>query len=371
MSVKLDPSTGLWEIDGKVTDPNTGKRHHFHKRGFKLRREAEAAYFKEMQLFKIRVDERMVSEENFSVLADGYVEDSKTRVRTHTVDNRLQVIRQWILPKFGNMRISDAVDPSTLHEWRQEIADLKFSPDRKSFIIRIMREIVLHGKRTGRIPAQVFGNAEKELEPYKNDSGYVKRVKRALTKPEYRAFMNTFDANDRYRILFQVFFYLGCRSGELMGLQWKDVDFKRSTVHIHQQIQYSKDGKRWHIQPTKTKAGDRFMKLSQKIRSELERLYEGFYEGPESFVFFGRHMSKNAIVFQLDRHCEMAGIGHLAPHEIRHTCASWLVASTRDMSDLIVVQRWLGHSSVKETLDTYSHYLKADDMCVSDALSDV
>ena len=71
MSVKLDPSTGLWEIDGKVTDPNTGKRHHFHKRGFKLRREAEAAYFKEMQLFKIRVDERMVSEENFSVLADG------------------------------------------------------------------------------------------------------------------------------------------------------------------------------------------------------------------------------------------------------------------------------------------------------------
>jgi len=28
------------------------------------------------------------------------------------------------------------------------------------------------------------------------------------------------------------------------------------------------------------------------------------------------------------------------------------------MSDLIVVQRWLGHASLKETLDTYSHYLK-------------
>lgn len=39
------------------------------------------------------------------------------------------------------------------------------------------------------------------------------------------------------------------------------------------------------------------------------------------------------------------------------------------MSDLIVVQKWLGHASLKETLDTYSHYLKTSGSSPIDALS--
>lgn len=371
MAVKFNEGTGFWEIEGRVRNPKTGKRHHFHKRGFRLKREAEAAYFKEMQLFSIRLDNNLVSKENFTALCDSYIEDSKTKVRTHTVDNRVQVIRQWILPFFGNEPISTVAKAEALHGWRQKIAELDFSPGRKSFIIRIMREVLAHGAKTGHFPERLYGKLEKELEPYKNDSDHVAKTKRALTKDEYRAFISTFEENDRYRYLFEIFFYLGCRSGELMGLQWKDVDFRRRSVHIHQQIQYSKVGRSWHLQPTKTKAGDRHLTMSSRIYEAFRKLHESFYEGSESFVFFGKHMSKNAIVFQLDEHCRKAGIGHLGPHEIRHTCASWLVTAANDMSDLIIVQRWLGHSSVKETLDTYSHYLKKSEKSVVDALDDL
>ena len=49
MAVKFNEGTGFWEIEGRVRNPKTGKRHHFHKRGFRLKREAEAAYVQASQ----------------------------------------------------------------------------------------------------------------------------------------------------------------------------------------------------------------------------------------------------------------------------------------------------------------------------------
>jgi integrase len=363
-----DPKTGKWFINASVRKADGGFLH-LHKRGYATKREAEEDVFSQTQEILLRNGEKYVTNDDFSTIVDEYKSWESSRVRYHTMDNQIQVIREYIEPEFAHKRVSDVVDEAALKSWRDSIVALPFTGERKNFVIRIMREIVTFGYETGKVTPLAMKKSKISLVPYTNDSSDVKREKRALTPEEYKAFIKTFDPNDRYKILFETFFYLGCRCSELQGLQWKDVSEKDGTVYIHQQIQYFKSQKKSIITPTKTKSSVRYINLSPFILKELKALKEAYCHGPDDFLFFGKSATtKTPIVEQLIKHCDTAKIGRISPHEIRHTVASWLVANCKDMSDLIVVQRWLGHSSLKETLDTYSHYLKKTDKPISEVI---
>jgi integrase len=62
------------------------------------------------------------------------------------------------------------------------------------------------------------------------------------------------------------------------------------------------------------------------------------------------------------------GVPGLTPHELRHTCASLAVSAGANVKAL---QRMLGHSSAKETLDTYADLFDADLDSVAVALNQV
>ncbi len=224
-----------------------------------------------------------------------------------------------------------------------------------------MREIASFGFENGWVSPEGYRNSKVCLTPFGNDSFEVSSEKKALTPEEYKKFIATFADGDRYKVLFEVFFYLGAWCGEMEGLQWKDYGPAAKEIFIHQQNEYFASKRKWILSPTKTKASQRHIRLSDFICAELNDLKKTYGQNAGDFLFFGpKAITKHPIVEQLRRHCAMAGIPVISPHEIRHTVASWLVGNCKDMSDLIVVQRWLGHSSLKETLNTYSHYLKSD-----------
>lgn len=229
--------------------------------------------------------------------------------------------------------------------------------------------MVSHGFDQGRVSAASSRRAKAILQPFGNDSLDVPAQRRALTPEEYHRFISAFKADGKHHVLFEAFFFLGCRRGELEGLQWGDIDREKRTVYIHKQIQHYRFKKESVITPPKTRSSIRYLRLSPFICSEIMSLEEGYGGKPDRFLFFGdTAITKNPIVSQIAKHCRLAGIPRFAPHEIRHTCASWLVGNRRDMSGLIVVQKWLGHSSLKETLDIYSHYLKGGESEVTAVL---
>ncbi|MCH8316577.1 MAG: tyrosine-type recombinase/integrase family protein [Planctomycetes bacterium] len=61
-------------------------------------------------------------------------------------------------------------------------------------------------------------------------------------------------ADDWLRVLYELAIGMGMRKSEIIGLHWEDVDFKKGTVHVHQQACFA-NGFKPHFRPPKTEAG--------------------------------------------------------------------------------------------------------------------
>ena len=90
-----------------------------------------------------------------------------------------------------------------------------------------------------------------------------KKMRRVLTVEEQEIFLKEAE-NTIYYYLFIVALETGMRLGELAGLQWKDIDFKKKVIHVRHSLTYfSKNGKYvFQMHPTKTNKGLRDIPLT-------------------------------------------------------------------------------------------------------------
>jgi integrase len=133
----------------------------------------------------------------------------------------------------------------------------------------------------------------------------------------------------------------GCRKGELMALQWRDVKWDHNVLLVRAEV-------------AKT-AEDRDVPMSQQLRALLDmrkHAPDGTVHGPDAFVF-GNEVGER--VKDLRKAwiacCAAAGIGGLAFHDLRREAASQLRESGAPDH---VVAGWLGHANISTT----SRYLK-------------
>lgn len=136
----------------------------------------------------------------------------------------------------------------------------------------------------------------------------------------------------------------GCRRGELLGLEWSRVDFSRRLLLL--EGRHTKTGVRRTV-PLNDQA--------MLALSELHRWHQ--QDCPDSpWVFTskaGGHIRWLKTAFR--NSCKRAGITDFRVHDLRHTCASWLVMAG---VDLYVVRDLLGHASITTT-ERYAHLAPA------------
>ena len=134
--------------------------------------------------------------------------------------------------------------------------------------------------------------------------------------------------------------HTGCRSGEMLGLQWKDIDFNNQLIHL--KADQTKTDKRRGV-PLNDHA----------LKSLLARKKFHSKHCPESsWVFCNRNGNKIASVKKsFKTACVRADIDDFKIHDMRHTCAAWLVTSGVPMPE---VRDLLGHSSITMT-EKYAH----------------
>ena len=71
---------------------------------------------------------------------------------------------------------------------------------------------------------------------------YKKSEKHIYTKEQAREFMKILrEAPMKYKVFFTLAIYTGCRRGELLGIEWKNIDFERGTVMIDHTSNYTAD----------------------------------------------------------------------------------------------------------------------------------
>lgn len=142
--------------------------------------------------------------------------------------------------------------------------------------------------------------------------------------------------------------YTGLRRGELLGLEWKHINFEEKTIIIEQQF-IKETGK---ITTTKTKAGSRIVPLLEEPEEILRHLLN--QRNPENtFVFPNVKRLTNHLVYFSNK------IGFkVTPHMLRHTFASRCYFAGLDPK---VLQSILGHESIDTTLNTYTHLINQED----------
>ena len=189
---------------------------------------------------------------------------------------------------------------------------------------------------------------------------------KALSPTQVRALLSG-ASGERNEALYEVAVHTGLRQGELLGLKWADIDLVTSRLSVRRALKVTNHG--LNFGPPKNNASRRSVPLSKtaaaalrahRTRQNEERLRLGELWQDHDLVFpnrVGKPMDHGNLY---DREYKpllrSAGLGDegFTFHSLRHTFATELFNQRKRPK---IIQSLLGHSSITQTMDTYSHLL--------------
>lgn len=198
--------------------------------------------------------------------------------------------------------------------------------------------------------------------------------------------LDTFEANEvkaildalmteplKWQVITMLLIGTGARRGEIMGLQWKNVDFDNSRLYLCENRVYTRTT--GAISTTLKTDESRYVTISPSITALLRRWKEeqaAFFDHlgitPSGYVATadsGKPMHPDSPTDWLANFAKRHDLPPIHPHKFRHTQASLLIS---EGVDILTVSKRLGHAKVSTTLDIYSHVLAKSDRQASDAL---
>ena len=163
--------------------------------------------------------------------------------------------------------------------------------------------------------------------------------------------------------------YYGLRRSEIVGLRWDAIDFDRKTISINHTATEVFDGEKVQLvlkDRTKTKSSHRMLPLvepfeklllelreTQKVNRKLcGKCYCTDYLDYIYVNVLGELMKPGYLTAKLPEILEDNGMRRIRFHDLRHSCASLLLANGVSLKD---IQAWLGHSTISTTANIYVH----------------
>lgn len=353
-----------WQICiEKGRDPMTGKRQRVYKTVKGTKKEAE----KEMHRMAYEIENGAYiepSELNVREMLLWWYDDyAKNNLAPSTQEYYDVIINSHLVPFLGNIKISD-LQPFHI----------------QNYISKKLNNGRLDGKEGGlskksvkrhyTVLNQVLKYAFKLQIIDRNPADPISPP--APKKPEIKA-MRPEDLNkllDAATAWLYDFLYIaaftGMRRGELLGLRWQDVDFKEKILEVKQSAVKLSGGRLIFREP-KTRSSIRPINVDDDIINILRRRNK---EQKEDRLKLGSAYNKQYnLVFrkengdpylplyatkQFNKLAQKVNLSNFRLHDLRHTHATLMLKA--DVHPKIVQER-LGHSSITQTLDTYSHVI--------------
>ena len=171
---------------------------------------------------------------------------------------------------------------------------------------------------------------------------------------------------------------VGLRRGELLALQWQDIDFEKNILKVRRNMVKGKEG--FIIKAPKSEAGIRDIHLGYDVMNELKEARLQYMNdaleygaGFQNLGFVirqedGSPMRPDSMTRKWIRFLERNNLPKIRLHDLRHSNATALIQAGVNPR---VVQERLGHSDVNITLNTYTHVLPEMDMAAAEKLDSI
>ena len=203
----------MWYAAFNYTDW-TGQNRHTCKRGFKTQREA-----KEYERSFLD-QEKNTSDILFSSLVENYLEDMTHRLKPTTMENERFIIEGKLLPYFGRLKVCD-IDTIKIRKWQNELISYRGEngkPFSQTYLKTVSNQLsalmnyaVMHYNLAFN-PCKAAGSMGKS----KADEMHI------WTQEQYEQFSGAIQKSS-IKLAFDMLFYTGMRSGELLALTPADI----------------------------------------------------------------------------------------------------------------------------------------------------
>jgi integrase len=295
-----------------------------------------------------------------------------------TIETYSYPLKNYILPTFGNTRL-DEIKPIHIINYLDSLEDIRkdgkkggLSSSSIYYHYRILKDILSRATEWKVIKSNPVENVKRpKVTQNKTDVYTEEEVRELFEKLQHEPIHN--------RIMILLAITTGLRRGELLGLQWEDVDFEDKTINVVHSIQYIK-GKGYELKEPKTKTSTRtivapayvleelknYKRIKNKERMQAAELWEG---GKHFFVFCtwnGKPYYPTVPGTWWRRFIKRTGLKSIRFHDLRHTAATLLI--NQGVHAKVISER-LGHADIKTTMNIYGHYVRKADEEAADKLN--
>ncbi|MNC26213.1 Transposase [compost metagenome] len=318
-----------------------------------------------------------------------FVEEWRTKYAAKQLEHKTLTayeshLKTRILPTFGHMKLED-VKPLHIVDFLESLSQDGGRGDKKSGGLasgtvqinhRVLKNIFSRAvewkiiKSNPVTAVQKPKVTNKEIIPY--DEQEVQQLLQAIEKEPFH-----------WRMLITLALTTGMRRGELLGLEWKHVDWRTGTIDVSQTLVQALKGEIIVKEP-KTKKSRRKVTLPASVLEELRDYYAyrvkerdklgdawngRDQEGREWHFMFCHpdgspfHHERPYLWFR--QFIKKNNMRYIRFHDLRHTSATLLI--NQGVHAKIISER-LGHGNITTTMNIYGHALQSADQAAADKL---
>ena len=332
MPTYKDKERGTWYASFYYTDWQ-GIKHKKKKRGFKTQREA-----KEFER-DFLANEQKETDVTFATLVDEYFKDMGQRLRETTIFNKQHIFDTKITPYLGRLKIKD-ITATTIRKWQNEVLlNSEYSQTYIKSINNQLSAVMNYAVKYYDLPGNPCHKAGSVGKKHATEMNI-------WTQADFEKFIAVED-KPASKLAFEILFWTGMRSGELLALTPADV-LPDKSISITKSFTRL-EGKDIVSEP-KTPKGNRVVPIPEFLYDEIYDYMNMVYKiEPEERIFY---FTKHHLTSEIKRCAKLAGLEAIRVHDLRHSHTAMLI--DKGYNVLLISER-LGHENVETTLNTYGH----------------
>ncbi|PEL07789.1 tyrosine-type recombinase/integrase [Bacillus sp. AFS017336] len=297
-----------------------------------------------------------------------------------TLNRQRNILDTRLIKEFGHMYLDEITYGKIedfLHNLEKDGARLDrktggLSSGQRKSILDTLKSIFKYAAKRKLIKDNPIKDLSVKLDESKSIEPYNKEeIERLLTALQ--------DEPTRWKVYNMLAILSGARRGELLGLEWKHIDWEKGTIFIENNLVDTKNGEPVITTP-KSKSGIRPVLLSEPMiellkqyREEQKReqlLYE-WNGGDYRFIFC--HEDGKAIYHDtpskwFKRFLQRHNLRFIRLHDLRHLNGT---LQNEQGVDMKTIQKRLGHSKISTTLDLYVHSTQETNRVATEKLENV